>query len=282
MPTHTFPPLPLAEWQPTLTTLQTYAKLIGKVRRAFAPRQKHWFHVSLRLNATGLTTTAIPAGSKIFEMQLDLTAHRLIVTSSRGERWSTPLTGQSPAQFRDEALAALTLMGIEPDIDHSLFGDDSPGAYDRAAVERYWLALSQIDAIFKRFRGELREETGPVQLWPHHIDLAMLWFSGRLVPGQEPSNEEYADEQMNFGFTPGDDSIPEPYFYATAYPLPEGLTTTRLPGAAYWHTTGFSGAILPYAALVGVTAPADTLLAYLRTVQQAGARLMSTKETKPR
>jgi hypothetical protein len=274
MSTNTFPPLSLADWQPTLTTLQNYAKLIGKVRRAFAPRQKHWFHVSLRINAGGLTTTAIPVGDKTFEMQLDLTAHRLVITSSRGERWDAPLTGQPAAQFRDEALASLKLMGIEPDIDHSLFDDNTPGTYDRAAVERYWLALSQIDGLFKQFRGELREETGPVQLWPHHVDLAMLWFSGRLVPGQDPANEEYADEQMNFGFTPGDDSIAEPYFYATAYPTPDGLTDTQLSGDAYWLTEGFTGAILPYASLVEATDPANTLLTYLRTVQQAGAALM--------
>ena len=274
MSTNNFPAFSLADWKPSLITLQTYAKLIGKVRRAFAPRQKHWFHVSLRINATGLTTTAIPAGSKTFELQLDLTAHKLVITSSRGERWETPLTGQPAAQFRDEALAALNVMGIEPDIDHSLFDDDTPGEYDRAAVERYWLALSQIDALFKQFRGELREETGPVQLWPHHIDLAMLWFSGRLVPGQDPANEEYADEQMNFGFTPGDDTIAEPYFYATAYPTPNDLTDTQLPGDAYWLTEGFTGAILPYAALVQADDPAATLLAYLHTVQQAGVALM--------
>ncbi|GAB4428290.1 MAG: DUF5996 family protein [Anaerolineae bacterium] len=274
MKSNSFPPLPLTGWRPTLETLQDYARLIGKVRRAFAPRQKHWFHVSLRVNATGLTTTAIPAGDKTFEMQLDLTAHRLVVTSSRGERWQSPLGGQSPAQFRDEALAALALMGIAPEIDRSLFDNDSAGQYDRAAVESYWLALSQIDALFKQFRGELREETGPVQLWPHHIDLAMLWFSGRLVPGQDPANEEYADEQMNFGFSPGDDTIPEPYFYATAYPTPNGLTATRLPGDAYWHTTGFTGAILPYQALVTAAEPASVLLTYLRTVQQGGAAQM--------
>jgi hypothetical protein len=30
-----------------------------------------------------------------------------------------------------------------------------------------------------------------------------LWFSGRLVSGQDLANAEYADEQMNFGFSNG-------------------------------------------------------------------------------
>ena len=269
-----FPPLPLSEWQPTLTTLQTYAQVIGKVRRAMTPPHKHWFHVSLRVSATGLTTTAIPAAAKTCELTLDLTAHRLVINTSRGEQCQLPLRGQSAAAFCKETLVALAQFDIHPDIDKSPFSDTTPGAYDREAVERYWQALSQIDAIFKQFRGELRQETSPVQLWPHHIDLAMLWFSGRLVPGQDLADEESADEQMNFGFTPGDEGIPDPYFYITAYPLPDDLTDTPLPADAEWHSEGFTGAVMMYEALVGVDDPAEKLLDFLRTVQQAGAELM--------
>lgn len=274
MTQHIFPPLSLSDLKPTLTTLQSYAKVIGKVRRAMTPRHKHWFHVSLRVSSSGLTTTAIPAGARTYELLLDLTAHRLVITTSRGEQWQTPLRGQSAAQFCNDTLAALAHLDIHPEIDKSLFADATPGVYDRAVVERYWQALSQIDAIFKQFKGELRQETSPVQLWPHHIDLAMLWFSGRLVPGQDPANEEYADEQMNFGFSPGDEGIPNPYFYITAYPLPDGLTGTVLPANAKWHTQGFTGAVMMYDALVGADDPAEKLLNFLRAVQKAGADLM--------
>jgi hypothetical protein len=269
-----FPPLSLGEWQPTLNTLQSYAKLLGKVRRALTPRQKHWGHISLYVGATGLTTSPIPAGPINFEMTLDLTVHKLVIVSSRGEQWQKPLSGQSPAAFCEEALAALAGLDIHPEIDRSLFSETSPGAYDRDAVTRYWQALSQIGPIFKQFKGELRQETGPVQLWPHHIDLAVLWFSGRLVPGVDPADEESADEQMNFGFSPGDGGIPNPYFYITAYPRPDGLTDTPLPADAYWHTQGFTGAILMYEALVAASQPKEKLLTFLRTVQQAGANLM--------
>ena len=43
----------------------------------------------------------------------------------------------------------------------------------------------------------------PVVLWPHHFGLAVLWFSGHPAPDQDPANAEYADEQMNFGFSTG-------------------------------------------------------------------------------
>jgi hypothetical protein len=103
----------------------------------------------------------------------------------------------------------------------------------------------------------------------------MNWFSGRLVPGMDPADEESADEQMNFGFVTGDGSIPDAYFYVTAYPAPEGWTRLPLPEGAYWHTEGWTGALLPYAALAASDRPKALLLDYLRVVQAHGKRLMA-------
>ena len=274
MSNYNFPPLVMTDWEPTLKSLQKYAQVIGKVRRALAPKQKHWWHVSLQVGTTGLTTGPIPAGAVSFEMLLDLTSHQLVISTSRGERLHKPITGQSPAVFSEEALFALASLGFNVEIDRALFDDTTPGTYDRAAVERYWQATSQINGLFHEFKGAQRGETGPVAMWPHHVDLAMLWFSGRLIPGQDPENEEYSDEQMNFGFSPGDESIADPYFYITAYPSPEGLTDTPLPPNAKWLTGDFNGAVMMYEALVGAEDAGEKLLNFLRTVQEAGAKLM--------
>ncbi len=269
-----FPLCQPAILQPSLETLQTYARFLGWVRRALTPQQKHWYHASLQVSANGLTTTPIPAGQFTFDMTLDLIRHELAISTSRGDRWHRPLQGQSANQFCKEGLALLAYLGVEPDIDHSLFTDTTAGRYDASAVESYFQALTQIDTVFKQFKGELREETGPVQFWPHHMDLALLWYSGRLVPGVDPADEENADEQMNFGFSPGDGGISDPYIYATAYPTPNGLTDAPLPTGAVWHTDGFTGAVMMYASLVEADDPAGKLLTFLRTVQHAGAGLM--------
>ena len=210
MSNHSFPSLATVEWQATRDTIQVYAQVLGKVRRVLTPAQRHWAHISLRAATTGLTTTPIPAGPITFDMLLDFTTHQLVITTSRGEQWRKPLNGQSAAIFYEDTLATLDSLGIQPDIDRSLFGDTTPGDYDPVHASRYWQALSQIDAVFKQFKGTLRGETSPVQLWPHHIDLAFLWFTGRLVPGIDPNDEESADEQMNFGFSPGDEAFPSP------------------------------------------------------------------------
>ena len=224
MPNLQLPPLPLDEWRATRDTIQGYSQVLGAVRAELAPRQKHSGHRSLRVAAVGLTTAPIPHEALTFEMLLDFTAHQLALRSSRGQRWETALCGQSPAEFSRQARASLDAMGVERDVDLGKFSGSDAGTYDTAMVGRFWSALSQIDGVLKRFKGEQRRETSEVQLWPHHFDIAMLWFSGRLAPGTDASIPRNSDEQMNFGFSTGDASIPEPYFYATVWPRPEGLS----------------------------------------------------------
>lgn len=268
-----FPPLPLAEWRPTRDTLHAYTRLVGKVRQALMPPQKHWWHISLRTSACGLTTTPMPAGNRTCDLTLDLTSHDLTVTTSRGDWWDVPLEGQSSRELQEAALANLETIGVKPALDRKAFASEETNPYDVDAVEAYWQALSQIDLLLKQFRGELREETSPVQLWPHHFDLSLVWFSGRRVPGVDSSNAVEADEQMAFGFSTGDEGTAEPYFYITAYPWPAGLEETILPDGACWHHEGWRGALLPYHHLPA-TDPRAYLLDFWRRLQAAGAARM--------
>jgi hypothetical protein len=269
-----FPPLALADWRATRDTVHGYAEVLGALRGALSANQKHSGHRSLLAAAAGLTTTPIPSGPQTFELLLDLAGHRLVISTNHGRLWQQRLRGQSQAAFLDEVSGALATLGINTNLARNQYGHAAAGVYDVAAVERFWEALSQIDQVMKRFKGELRAETSPVQLWPHHMDLAMLWFSGRRVPGHETEKPAFADEQMNFGFSTGDTGIPEPYFYITAYPLPAGLAATPAPAGAEWHTEGWQGAVMPYAKLVGAPDAEERLLAFLRTYQAAGMALM--------
>ena len=99
-------------------------------------------------------------------------------------------------------------------------------------------AAGAIAASLATFRAGIREETSPIQVWPHHFDLSMIWLPGDKVPGEDPDDEESADRQMNFGFTYGDDAVPEPYLYVTAYPRPAWLGERSLPEPAEWHAEG--------------------------------------------
>ncbi|HZQ07213.1 MAG TPA: DUF5996 family protein [Anaerolineae bacterium] len=271
------PPLPFENWQETYNTLHDYTRALSAMRRALTPRQKHWSHISLRVNATGLTTTPIPAPNASFEIALDLATHRVTVATNRGDRWEARLRGQPLSEFWNDLTRARDALNIKVDVPKPDF-PDSAAVYDPAAVERFWSVLYQLDFLFKQFQGELREETSPVQLWAHDFDLALLWFSGRVVPGQNSSDEEAADEQMNFGFAVVGADIPEAYFYITAYPRPDGFVGSPLPKGAYWHTQSWTGAVLPYRYLAAANDAGELLLDFFRMVQRRGAELMKKNQ----
>ena len=267
----------LQEWRPTRDTLHQLARILGKLRGYAMPRSKHWWHITLQVTARGLTTTPFPSNGHYLEMSLDLVAHSLVIESSDGWSVSMPLIGQSEAGLCRWIADNLSVAGAGLDAELlAAFDNEQRLIYDSAAIDHFRRTINWINGVFRGFKGGLREETGPVQIFPHHMDLSMNWFSGRLVPGVDPSDEESADEQLNFGFVTGDDSIPDAYFYVTAYPAPDGWMNLRLPQGAYWHTLGWTGAILPYAVVAESDMPLELLLGYLQTLQKHGAELMAT------
>jgi len=46
------------------------------------PKSKHWWHITLKVSARGLTTT--PVADQNLELTLDLVGHRLAIDSSAG------------------------------------------------------------------------------------------------------------------------------------------------------------------------------------------------------
>lgn len=271
-----FPELDLEGWRATRDTLQGYCKVLGAIRRAASSRQRHWGHVTLHSAADGLTTTPIPAGESSFELRLALVRSQLEIVTSDGERQALALEGQSSARLYSEIQRVLEDLDLWTEVDASSFVDHSASEWDREAIDRFWRAWVRIDALFKKFKGEQRQETSPVQLFPHHFDLAMSWYSGRRVPARDPADEDASDEQMTFGFSTGDAGFPEPYFYATAYPQPEGFIGAELPVEACWHTEGFSGALLPYVRLTESDRARQLLLSFLRLAHVAGASRMKS------
>ena len=84
--------------------------------------------------------------------------------------------------------------------------------------------------------------------------------------------------QMNFGFVFGDDTIAEPYLYVTAYPLPEAMPRTELPEGTNWRSDGFSGAVLLYKDLAGMSDPDAYLQEIWSTLLGAGQVSLASDE----
>lgn len=263
MVTPQFPGLDDASLVMTRNALHAYARVLGGWLKCCRTRRKHWWHASLRHSLNGLTTGVVHAGVD-FEIGLNLRQSLLQVQTSTGEQLSETLHGQPASGLAGTIERFLVAHGVNaqhvPGNNDPGEGATAHGGYSAEHALTIAVALNSIVTAMEVFRAGIREETSPVQLWPHHFDLSLLWLPGEKIPGQDPANEEYADKQMNFGFTFGDEGIPEPYFYVTAYPQPDEFPGIPLPTGAVWHSEGFSGAVLPYRALLDSNDSQDCLL----------------------
>jgi len=282
------PALPLAQWEPTKETFRLWTQIVGKVRLATAPPRNHWWHVTLYVEPRGLTTRCLPSDRGEFEITFDFVAHELVVRTSSGDRESLPLAdGLSVAAFYERFFALLGGLGIHVEIKAQPYGvttitpfaeDTEHAAYDREAVERFWRALLWVDGVLQEFTGWFSGKTSPVHFFWHGFDLAVTRFSGRRAPempnADAVTREAYSYEVISFGFWPGDEKIREPAFYSYTAPEPAALAGERLrPEAARWHPTGSSHlALLSYDAVRDSPQPRATLLDFLQTAYEAGAR----------
>lgn len=259
----------------TRDSLHAYARVLGNWLKSSRARRKHWWHASLRPSLSGLTTGIVHAGG--FELELDFDRSVLHGRSVSADHMEIALQGQPADMVAAEVEAFLLQIGCErsqvPRVDHE------SRRYDRyrADVARdLGRAIRFVAAALEKFRAGIREETSPIQVWPHHFDLSLLWLPGAKVVGADPDDEEAADRQMNFGFVFGDDSVPEPYFYVTAYPLPDAFPELPLPAGTVWNAEGFDGALLTYRTLREMRDPASYLLELWQSLLTAGRELLVT------
>ncbi len=272
-----FPRLDKPSLPATRDALHAYARVLGGWAGRCRRRRKHWWHASLRPSLDGLTTGVVYAAAD-FELELDLRRSLLCIRIGGSDPIVRALSGQPAEALAHYIAELLTAAGINPAL-ASATGEDAMArefaAYDPDHAAALGRALRSVAAVMSRFRAGIPEETSPIQVWPHHFDLAMLWLPGEKIAGEDPSDEEASDKQMNFGFVFGDAAIPEPYFYVTVYPLPAGLTDLPLPAGTHWHTQGFTAAVLPYRRLIEERDPEAYLLQLWDGLLSAGRERLS-------
>jgi len=286
-----WPALPLDAWADTCATLHRWTQVIGKVRLALSPAINHCWHVTLYVTARGLTTSPIPHGERVFEIDFDFVDHRLSIRLSDGRNASFALRPMSVASFYarvSQELAhldlALTLSRYPCEIPDAipLDEDETHCAYDAAYAHRYWQVLAQADRVFKQFRSGFLGKCSPVHYFWGAPDLAVTRFSGRVAPvhpGGIPNlpdrvvRDAYSHEVSSCGFWPGGGAAPYPAFYAYAYPEPAGFSSAPVDPQAAFYSNDFKEFILPYDAVREAASPDDTLLAFLQTTYEAAANL---------
>ena len=282
------PSLPLEEWRDTKETLQRYVQIVGKIRLEYSPFTNHWWHVTLHVDPRGLSARHMFSGELAFEISFDLISHELRILTSAGDMASFPLRdGLSVAEFYGELISISETLGIDAALNNPRpFGledeerhfeeDTEHASYDEEYVERYRKILTWADHVFRVFSGRFVGKSSPVHLFWHGFDLAVTRFSGRRAPEREGADkvtrEAYSHEVISFGFWPGDRDTPIPAFYSYTAPEPGTLTEQPLvPEAAFWAPER-GLALLMYDDVRQVASPGTTLLEFMQSAYEAGAR----------
>ncbi|KAA6460316.1 hypothetical protein DYQ86_14870 [Acidobacteria bacterium AB60] len=283
----TWPALPIEAWSDTCATLQLWMQVVGKVRLALMPPINHTWSVTLYPTIRGLTTSPMPHGSRMVQIDFDFLQHLLSVQTSEGDLHAFELRPMSVASFYGKLMGALADVRTPVHIwnkpveiaDPIRFDDDEQHChYDAEYAQRFWRVLLQVTRVFTAFRARFRGKVSPVHLFWGAMDLACTRFSGRTAP-PHPSMpnlpdrvtcDAYSHEVSSAGFWPGAAGVGA-MFYSYAYPEPPGYREYRIQPASASYDPNFGEFVLPYEQMRLSPDPDDTLLRFLQSTYDAAA-----------
>jgi hypothetical protein len=285
----TWPALPQSAWSDTCTTLQLWMQMVGKIRLALTPPVNHTWNVTLYPTIRGLTTSPMPYGTLMLQIDFDFVEHTLVLQTSQGHRTLVPLKPMTVAEFYRQLMAAMEgiscsvhiwPMPVEIQQPIPFEKDSIHQSYDREYVERFWRILLQTTRVFNIFRSRFRGKVSPIHLFWGALDLACTRFSGRTAP-EHPSmpglpdrvtRDAYSHEVSSCGFWPGAPGI-EPFFYSYAYPEPPGYRDYSISPAEAHFDSNFGEFVMPYDAMRQSANPDEALLEFLQSTYEAAANL---------
>lgn len=228
------------------------AQLLSAAAYAVLPMREDHSHTNLSWtpDLPGFRGRTLASGQRVF---LDTARMRVGLLDERGgEAGAFELEGRTLEQAFAELSAVLRRAdedvpeeGLKlPDYDLP----DSPLAQSetffvvRPALEELTHWFHDADVVLSRLAGT-HLGGAEVRGWPHHFDLAAL---RTLDQDRDPESAR----SVGAGFSPGDGTYAEPYFYVSPWPYPDAGELPELPSGAHWHTAGFTSAILLGSAVV--------------------------------
>jgi hypothetical protein len=286
-----WPRLDAGDGEETRAALVLWGQIIGKTRLALAPMMNHWWQVPLYVTARGLTTSPMPVGERVLDIELDFIAHDLVARTSDGRVERMPLCDAELSGFYGEYRRLLTRLGVDVHIYPvgvemperiRLDQDARVCRYNGEWAGRFFRTLVLVDAALKHFRGSFLGKASPVHFFWGGFDLAVTRFSGRTAPphpggvpnvGDWVMREAYSHEVSSAGFWPGDVRFPEAAFYAYAYPEPAGFRNAKIRPAAARYDASLGEFVLPYAAVRASADPWGDIQAFLESTYVAAADL---------
>jgi len=260
-----FEPLELTAWRETRDTLQKYCRLVGAIREVLSKPIPHSLHTNLLICRKGFTTSSIPKNlsspDQTFEIIIDLIYQRLRIESNYREPLYIALTGQSLNALCDESCSLLVDIGIRPPLERPSFLEGLRGKFDAKQIKAYWHTASKVNQIMKKIRSGLKGEITPVQLRPDDFTITFARYN------DESGSNILDEQQIEFGFSTGDEIIREAYFYVSAFPETEILEEFYGPETFVRSHGNLKITTLPLSKITNSTSPEEKILSFLEGIK---------------
>jgi hypothetical protein len=235
------------EWRPDL------AVFVGapiRATEAFRVALEPIHLMSLLLNRQGETIANLSLDQKTLAEGMDW--HKSEIAKLGADASKIELLSYPPDDFPDHPLA------------HGAVFESEQNETARQECTAYY---ANTHKLLQEVMNDT-EDISPIQIWPHHFDMAVL-ISLPGKKGGEPMT-------IGMGLSPGDKSYSEPYWYVTPYPYPNSEKLPGLEGHGFWHTEHWVGAVLPASTLTQDSAQAqeEQVRSFLRSAQKASEDLL--------
>ncbi len=252
--------------------LHQAAQMIAAAGVSYAEHQADDSHTNMELlRPLNVWAGAVCPGKRSWRLALDFSALKYLFLD--GEE-HTPLSeyalhGQTIDEARAWFMRQVIRAGAEPEAFSTALhfeipdNDYAKGRPFKRENQRAFVGLAQhfLTAHEALERLLAQKNAGDLRIWPHHFDL------GALI-----TLDSEAGKSVGLGLSPGDGSYNEPYYYVSPWPYPQKsgvLSDEALAGKGFWHTEGFTAAVLKASDYTRVEQTAGYIDAFLDSALHA-------------
>ena len=230
-------PLPsLQNWETTRDALHQATLVVGAIRVASSDAMMNDLQFSLEVIEGGVSSTELNGGGVL---KLDFATFTLIYEKDGRVIFKLDASGLTQKSLMDEVLRKLSANGVtlQPSLKH--ITHDEPFNLDMQLAKAYAKTVDAIFTALARFRAKLAGAMTPLVIWPHHFDMAFIWFATSAM-------DEHTAPHIMIGFAPFSDGKDRPYFYGYGWSKDTGYVQVEVDDPAQSISEGYTGLYIDY------------------------------------
>jgi len=226
----------LSNWETTRDALHQVSLIVGAIRVASSDALPNDLQFSVDVTDCGISTSELNIGG---ELRFDFSSFSLTYHRATGDGFTIDATSYNQKSLMQAVLDEFSILGIhiEPSMKHVTH--ETPFSVELSLSQDYAIVSDAMYTALARFRAKLSGGMSPIVIWPHHFDMAFMWFATENM-------DEHKAPHLAIGFAPFSDGINRPYFYAYAWSQATGYVQVELDPPAQAITSSYTGLYAEY------------------------------------